>query len=114
MSTSPNKSSKNQNKPDKIDNLIKDDFKIENNMHRINLNAEDIVTLKEIIKEHRSRSNNKPVENNLIKILTNKSARIKTIVNLETELKDHLKKFSEENNINVSDSINYILSNYFK
>jgi hypothetical protein len=75
----------------------------------------EVEALKIMINEFKNRSLDKVVENNdLIEILKNKTSRTKTIINLDTKLKENLKDFSGKNNINVSDSVNFILSEYFK
>lgn len=81
----------------------------------MNFSIDEIAIIKTMIEEYKTKSLNQIVSSNdLIEILKNKANRIKTIINLDTDLKETLKEFSEKNNINMSDSVNYILSEYFK
>jgi hypothetical protein len=102
------------NKPHiKKDNRItKDDITMPNLGNKMPFTDIEISTLRLMINEFK----NKPTIDltNLIEILKNKTSRTKTIMNLDNNLKDNLKSFADTNNINMSDSVNYILSEYFK
>jgi hypothetical protein len=50
----------------------------------------------------------------MLNILKNKSNRVQTIYNVDTDLRKKILDFSKENNINISDAVNYIFFDYFK